>query len=116
MLLSHFNRIWIFSTECSKQSQYTTFPKLRPLEAEFQAGEWTGMAKPIVAFRSFANAPKNCNSSRYFDYMRIFEHNDVEHSNCNARKEILLKVVQSYNFRFQFRLLEQMLLLYSSVH
>jgi len=51
------------------------------------------MAKLIVAFRNFANAPKNCNSSRYFDCMRTFVYNDDEHSNCNARKEILLKVV-----------------------
>jgi len=86
MLLSHFKNFLIFSTDCSKRSQYTTFPKLRPLEAEFHAGEWTDMAKLIVAFCSFANAPKNCNTSRYFDYMRTFEHIDVEHSNCNARK------------------------------
>jgi len=65
---------------------------MRPAEAEFHAGGWTDMAMLIVAFRSFANAPKNCNSSRYFDYVRTFECNDVEHSNCSARKEILLKV------------------------
>jgi hypothetical protein len=89
---------------------------MRPAEAEFHAGGWTDMAMLIVAFRSFANAPKNCTSSRYFAYVRTFECDDVEHSNCSARKEILLKVVQSYNFRFQFRLLEQMPLLYSPVH
>jgi hypothetical protein len=67
---------------------------MRPAEAElFHAGGWTDMAKLIVAFRSFATAPKNCNSSRCFDYMRTFEYNDVEHNNCNARKEIVIKVV-----------------------
>jgi hypothetical protein len=81
---------------------------MRPAESEFLAGGWTDMVKLIIAFRSFANAPKNCNSSRYFDYVRTFKYNDTEHSNCDARKEILLKVVLSYNFRFQFRLLEQM--------
>jgi hypothetical protein len=60
---------------------------MRPAEAEFLAGGWTDMAKLIVALRSFANAPKNRNSSRYFDYVRTFQYNDVEHSNCNARKE-----------------------------
>ena len=66
---------------------------MRPAEAEFLAGGSTDMAKLIVAFRSFSNAPKNSNSSRYFDCVRTFEYNDVEHSICNAWKEILLKVV-----------------------
>jgi hypothetical protein len=87
------NQIWIFSTNRSKRSRYTTFPKLRPAEAEFHAGGWTDMAKLIVAFRSVANAPKNCNSSRYFDCIRTFEYNDVEYSIFNSRKETLLKVV-----------------------
>jgi hypothetical protein len=59
---------------------------MSPAEAEFHVGGWTGMAMLIVAFRSFANAPKNYNFSRYFDYMSTFECNDAEHSNCSGRK------------------------------
>jgi len=34
--------------------------KIRPVGADlFHAGRWTGVTKLIVAFRNFANAPKN---------------------------------------------------------
>jgi hypothetical protein len=32
--------------------------RIRPVEAEFDANGQTGMTKKVVAFRSFANAPK----------------------------------------------------------
>jgi hypothetical protein len=35
--------------------------KIRPMGAElFHVDGWTDMTKLIVAFRNFANAPKNC--------------------------------------------------------
>jgi hypothetical protein len=38
----------------------SNFTKLRPVGAElFHADGQTGMTKPTVAFRNFANAPKN---------------------------------------------------------
>ena len=44
----------------SKKSQISSFIKIRPMGAEFlRADRRTDMAKVILAFHSFANAPKS---------------------------------------------------------
>ena len=44
----------------SKNTEVSNFMKIRPVVAEFLHSEWrTDMTKLIVAFRNFANAPKN---------------------------------------------------------
>ena len=45
----------------SKNTQISNFTKIRPVEAKFSyADGQTDMTKLTVAFRNFANAPKNC--------------------------------------------------------
>ena len=64
LLLSDFNETWIFSTDFRKNPQISNFMKIRPVGAEiFHAEGRTDMTKLKVAFRNFANAPKN---SDYF--------------------------------------------------
>jgi hypothetical protein len=59
LFLSKFNETWIFSTDCWKMPKYQIFMKIHPLGAElFHADGRTDIMKLIVAFRSFANAPK----------------------------------------------------------
>ena len=49
----------------SKNTQIPNFMKIRPVAAElFHPDGQTDMTKPTVAFRSFTNAPKNCQMSR----------------------------------------------------
>jgi hypothetical protein len=65
--LSNFKiKIIEFSRQISKQSQLSDFINIRPVEAELfhsdgqtdrQAADIT---KLTIAFRNFANAPKNC--------------------------------------------------------
>jgi len=45
-----------FFLEIFRKNQISNFTKIRPVEAD---GE-TDKTKLIVAFRNFANAPKNC--------------------------------------------------------
>ena len=61
-----FNESWIFSTDFKKNTQTSNCIEIRPVEAELfhadgrtQIGGRTDMTKLIVAFRNFANAPKN---------------------------------------------------------
>ena len=49
----------------SKNSQLLNIMKILPVGAEFHADRQTCMAKLIVAFRNFANAPKTCSLLRY---------------------------------------------------
>jgi hypothetical protein len=44
--------------------------KIRPMGAELHADGRTDMTKPVVAFRNFANAPKNV----LFAFMCVWEH------------------------------------------
>jgi len=60
LFLSDFNETWIFSTDFRKNIQISNFMKIRPVGAKlFHADGRTDMTKLIVAFRNFANAPKN---------------------------------------------------------
>jgi len=64
MFLSDFNETWtlIFG----KSTQISNFMKIYPGEAElFRADRRTDMTKMIVAFRNFANAPKNLCVAQY---------------------------------------------------
>ena len=47
------------SGQFSKNPQISNFMKIRPVGDEFHADERTDMTKLIIAFRNFANAPKN---------------------------------------------------------
>jgi len=58
LFLSDFNETSILLTVFKKNTQISIFMKIRQVEAEFYADRRTGMTKLIVAFRSFANAPK----------------------------------------------------------
>jgi hypothetical protein len=57
--LFDLHETWIFSTDFRTNNQISAFMKIRPVGAELRADGWTDMAKVIVAFRNFANAPKN---------------------------------------------------------
>ena len=64
LFFSDFNETSIFSSVYQKNTQISNIMKIRPLESElFQAERRTdgrtGMTKLIVAFRNFANTPKN---------------------------------------------------------
>jgi hypothetical protein len=60
LLLSCSNETYFFFDILSKNNQITNFIKFRPVGAGlFHAVGRTYMTKPIVAFRNFANAPKN---------------------------------------------------------
>jgi len=59
LFLSDFNET-NFRDRFSKSSQISDFTKIRPVGAElFHADRRTDMTKLIVAFRNYANAPKN---------------------------------------------------------
>jgi hypothetical protein len=61
VILSNINETWIFSTDFRKILQISNFMKMRLVEAEFfHADRRTDMTKLVVAFRRFANEPKNC--------------------------------------------------------
>jgi hypothetical protein len=50
----------------SKKSQISSFVKIRPMGAELlRADRRTDMAKVIVAFHNFANAPKSVQTAVY---------------------------------------------------
>ena len=50
-----------------KKLQISNFVKIRPVGVElFHVDRRTDMTKLIVAFRNFANAPKNCSSEDIF--------------------------------------------------
>jgi hypothetical protein len=61
LFLSYFNvRNLRVLDRLSKNIQISNFMKIRPVEAELcRAGSRTDMAKLIVAFRNFSNAPSN---------------------------------------------------------
>ena len=61
--MSHFNKTLIFLDRFSKSTQTPNFSKIRPVAAQLfhadgRTDGLTDMMKLIVAFRSFANAPK----------------------------------------------------------
>ena len=60
LLLSDFNETWIFARQIFDKTSVSNFIKIRRFGAELlhEAGR-TDMMKLIVAFRYFANAPKN---------------------------------------------------------
>ena len=54
-----------FPIDLSKNTQISKFMKIRPVGAElFHADGQTDVAKVIVTFRNFANAPRNDSSNR----------------------------------------------------
>jgi hypothetical protein len=62
--LSDFNETWKFLDRFSKNTQMLNFTKIRPVGAELfhadgRTDRQTDMTKLTVAFRTFANAPKN---------------------------------------------------------
>jgi hypothetical protein len=61
LFFSDFKETWIFSTHFWKNIQKpSNSMEIRAVGAEMLHAEWrTDMRKPIVAFRNFANAPKN---------------------------------------------------------
>ena len=68
LFLSDFKEIRIFSTILRKIPQILNFMKIRPVGAElFQRTDITML---IVAFRKFANTPKNTRKLKQLDMMR----------------------------------------------
>jgi len=64
LLLSGFNEIWISSTEFQKNTPISNVKEIRTLGAELfhaniPAADGRDITKLIIAFDSFANAPKN---------------------------------------------------------
>ena len=75
-----------FSRKIFENTQTSNFKKFRPLGAELfhaerRADGQTDMTKLIVAFRNFANAPKNCSNMTH--YKTIFYNNCLK-SFCSA--------------------------------
>jgi hypothetical protein len=62
LFLSDFNAILIFSTDFRKKLKFQVSSKSVYWEpsCSMRADGQTDMRKLIVAFRNFANAPKNC--------------------------------------------------------
>ena len=61
LFLPDFNETLIFLTEFRKNTRISNFIKIHPVRAElFHADGRTDMTKLTIAFRNFANAPKNC--------------------------------------------------------
>jgi hypothetical protein len=58
LFLSDFNETRIFLTDFRKTVRYRIQIKILAVGGEFHAGRLTDMMKLIVAFRSFAKAPK----------------------------------------------------------
>ena len=59
LFTSDFNKSLIFSTDFRKKTPVSSFIEIRPVGAElFHADRRTDIAKLIVAFRNYANAPK----------------------------------------------------------
>jgi hypothetical protein len=98
LLLSNFNETWIFSTDFRKKNpQISNFMKIRPVTAELFHGyrrTKTDMTKLIVAFRNFANAPKNwhagglsgglINQLLNFKLPNVYSHCYCYIANCNS--------------------------------
>jgi hypothetical protein len=66
VILVRFYRILNFLDRFSENNQKSNFTKIRPLGAELflRTDRWTdGRKKPIVAFRNFANKPRNALSA-----------------------------------------------------
>jgi hypothetical protein len=56
-----FNENFIFSTDFRKNTKISNFMKIRPVGTEFlmRTDRRTDIAKLIIPFRNFANAPNN---------------------------------------------------------
>ena len=62
LLLSDFNKTWIFSTDFSKQESLTT-KFIRNPSSGSRVGR-TDITKRNAAFRNFANAPNHLNATK----------------------------------------------------
>ena len=61
-----------FSRRFSKKSEISNVIKIRVVGAElFHMDGRTDMTKPIVVFRSFANAPENSNNNNTYRHAEI---------------------------------------------
>jgi hypothetical protein len=67
LFLSDFNETWIFVTDLLKLLKYRIQLKILAVGGEFHVGRLTDIMKLIVAFRSFAKAPKKWLISEAYD-------------------------------------------------
>jgi len=79
LFLSNFNEL-AFPDIFSKHTQISNFVKIRPLGVElFHADGRTDITRLIVAFRNFANAPKNAWSCTYRPPPAFVKHCLIQH-------------------------------------
>ena len=107
LFLLDINDTWIFLTDFSKNTQISNFMQIRPMGSElFHAEEWAGgqtEMKLIVAFRNFANAPKNLTkfSTQNFSWKwsKLPTQSSISYVWCMGKAEELLRALTQNFFR-----------------